>query len=66
MANTSTRPDLCGVGARSGAVRGHHARRGAVSRQMPCPLCAPHERHLLPCDAMGCGCHDVPIPGITR
>ncbi len=34
-----------------------------VSRQMSCTAC-PHEHHLLPCDADGCDCHDVPLPGI--
>jgi hypothetical protein len=34
-----------------------------LSRVMPCPACGPHEWHLLPCDQVGCGCVDVPIPG---
>jgi hypothetical protein len=36
-----------------------------LSRQLPCPICAPHERHLLPCDRAGCMCDDVPVPGLT-
>lgn len=36
-----------------------------VSRQLPCPVCRPHEHHLLPCDVDGCKCHDAPIVGIT-
>jgi hypothetical protein len=36
-----------------------------LSRQLPCPICAPHEHHLLPCDISGCTCDDVPVPGLT-
>jgi hypothetical protein len=36
-----------------------------LSRQMACPVCAPHERHLLPCEVDDCGCRDAPIPGVT-
>jgi hypothetical protein len=36
-----------------------------LSRQLPCPICAPHEHHLLPCDRAGCTCDDVPVPGLT-
>jgi hypothetical protein len=37
-----------------------------LARQLPCPVCAPHEHHLLPCDTAGCACQDPPIPGTTR
>jgi len=37
-----------------------------LSRQLPCPVCAPHEHHLLPCEAHGCTCRDAPIPGLIR
>lgn len=33
-----------------------------LSRQMPCPACAPHEHHLRECDS--CACTSPPIPGI--
>jgi len=36
-----------------------------LSRQLPCPICAPHEHHLLPCDVSGCTCDDVPVPGLA-
>ena len=41
------------------------ARALPLSRQLPCPVCSPHEHHLLPCEVDGCKCHDAPVPGIT-
>lgn len=48
------------------AVTRPHTRSLPLSRELPCPLCAPHEHHLLPCDVDECTCHDAPIPGLTR
>ena len=55
---------------RRGPVLPPGARREALtstplSRQMACPVCAPHERHLLPCEVDDCACRDAPIPGVT-
>ncbi len=46
------------------AVSRPSTRRIPVSRQLPCPVCAPHEHHLLPCDVGGCSCRDAPILGL--
>ena len=75
MTNVATTPtsscrDALGQGARaSTALLGHPPLRRTripLARQMPCPVCAPHEHHLLPCDTAGCACQDPPIPGTTR
>ncbi len=60
-----------GTGQRTHALRALrdplpiHPARIPLARQLACPVCAPHEHHLLPCDAPGCVCLDPPIPGTT-
>lgn len=67
---TSRCRDALGQGTRAPtSFSGHPPRRRTripLARQLPCPVCAPHEHHLLPCDTAGCACQDPPIPGTTR
>lgn len=60
--STSTRPHY--RAPRTVTVTRPYSRSIPLSRELPCPVCAPHERHLLPCDVDACTCHDIPIPGL--